>query len=49
MTVKKLLVVDDQPGVRFLICEIFEEEGYSVAEAGNYEEAIEAAKNSCLT
>mgnify|MGYP000878494955 CR=1 FL=1 len=44
MTVKKLLVVDDQPGVRFLICEIFEEEGYSVAEAGNYEEAIEVAK-----
>ena len=44
MSAKKLLVVDDQPGVRFLICEIFREEGYSVAEAGNFEEAIETAK-----
>ncbi len=44
MTVKKLLVVDDQPGVRFLISEIFREEGFSVAEARNYEEAVETAK-----
>ena len=44
MSAKKLLVVDDQPGVRFLICEIFREEGYSVAETGNFEEAIETAK-----
>ena len=44
MTVKKLLVVDDQQGVRFLISEIFQEEGYRVAEASNYEEAIEVAK-----
>jgi len=44
VTVKKLLVVDDQQGVRFLISEIFQEEGYNVAEASNYEEAIETAK-----
>jgi len=44
MTVKKLLVVDDQQGVRFLICEIFREKGFNVAEASNYEEAIEIAK-----
>ena len=44
MTAKKLLVVDDQPGVRFLISEIFREEGFSVAEASNYEEAVETAK-----
>ena len=44
MTVKKLLVVDDQKGVRFLISEIFREEGFNVAEASNYEEAIEVAK-----
>lgn len=44
MTGKKLLVVDDQKGVRFLISEIFLEEGFMVAEAGNYEEAIEVAK-----
>lgn len=44
MTVKKLLVVDDQQGIRFLISEIFQEEGFNVAEAGNYEEAIRIAK-----
>lgn len=44
MTGKKLLVVDDQQGVRFLISEIFQEEGFNVAEASNYEEAIEIAK-----
>ncbi len=41
---KKLLVIDDQQGVRFLISEIFQEEGYNVAEASNYEEAIAVAK-----
>lgn len=41
---KKLLVVDDQQGVRFLISEIFQEEGFIVAEASNYEEAIIVAK-----
>ncbi|HYF84158.1 MAG TPA: response regulator [Clostridia bacterium] len=41
---KKLLVVDDQQGVRFLISEIFQEEGFVVAEASNYEEAIIVAK-----
>lgn len=44
MTIKKLLIVDDQQGVRFLISEIFEGEGFNVAEASNYEEAIEVAK-----
>lgn len=44
MAGKKLLVVDDQQGVRFLISEIFQKEGYSVAEASNYEEAIEVAQ-----
>ncbi|MHB1394356.1 MAG: response regulator [Clostridia bacterium] len=44
MTGKKLLVVDDQQGVRFLISEIFQEEGFVVAEASNYEEAIVVAK-----
>jgi two-component system response regulator (stage 0 sporulation protein F) len=44
MTGKKLLVVDDQQGVRFLISEIFQEEGFRVAEASNYEEALEVAR-----
>ena len=43
MTIKKLLVVDDQQGVRFLIGEIFRGEGFNVAEASNYEGAISAA------
>lgn len=44
MTDKKLLVVDDQRGVRFLISEIFQGEGFNVVEASNYEEAMEVAK-----
>lgn len=44
MTGKRLLVVDDQQGVRFLISEIFQEEGYNVVEASNYEEAIDVAR-----
>lgn len=44
MTYKKLLVVDDQQSLRFLIREIFQEEGYCVAEASNYDEAIAVAK-----
>jgi two-component system response regulator (stage 0 sporulation protein F) len=43
MRARKLLVVDDQQGVRFLIKEIFTEEGFDVAEASNFEEAIEVA------
>ncbi len=39
-----MLVVDDQQGVRFLLGELFRGEGFSVAEAGNYEGAINAAK-----
>lgn len=44
MAGKKLLIVDDQQGVRFLISEIFQEEGFLVAEASNYEDAIVVAK-----
>jgi two-component system, response regulator, stage 0 sporulation protein F len=44
MTGRKLLVVDDQQGVRFLISEIFQGEGFVVAEASNYEEAIIVAR-----
>jgi two-component system response regulator (stage 0 sporulation protein F) len=43
MTAKRLIVVDDQKGVRFLISEIFQEQGFIVAEASNYEEAIATA------
>lgn len=44
MSARKLLVVDDQQGVRFLIREIFTEEGFEVEEASNYEEAVKVAK-----
>lgn len=44
MSARKLLVVDDQKGVRFLISEIFTEEGFDVVEASNYEEAVKVAR-----
>lgn len=44
MNNKKLMVVDDQQGVRFLISEIFKDEGFIVAEASDFEEAMEVAK-----
>lgn len=39
----RLMVVDDQQGVRFLISEIFKDEGFLVAEASDYEEAVMVA------
>ena len=40
----KLMVIDDQQGVRFLISEIFKDEGFLVAEASDYEEAVKVAE-----
>lgn len=40
----RLLVIDDQQGVRFLISEIFKDEGFLVAEASDYEEAVNMAE-----
>ena len=38
---KKILVVDDEEGIRFLYKEEFEEEGYQVEVASSGEEAVE--------
>ncbi|QKY70495.1 response regulator [Lentibacillus sp. CBA3610] len=38
---KKILVVDDQPGIRMLIQEVFMEEGYDVTTAETGKEALD--------
>ena len=37
---KEILVVDDNPDIRFLICNILKEEGYSIRSAANYNQAV---------
>lgn len=37
---QKILVVDDQDGIRILLCEVLRQEGYEVYDASNGEEAI---------
>ena len=37
---KEILVVDDNPDIRFLICNILKEEGYLIRSAANYEQAV---------
>lgn len=41
MEERKLLIVDDQKGIRILLEEIFKNEGYTTYEAANGESAIE--------
>ena len=36
----KIIVVDDEPGIRLYAREVLEEEGYVVAEAGTVDEAV---------
>ncbi|WP_010531560.1 response regulator [Lentibacillus jeotgali] len=38
---KEILVVDDQPGIRMLLQEIFSDEGYSVSTAETGKEALD--------
>lgn len=42
----KILVVDDEPDLRFLLRRLFEGNGHQVAEAGNGHEALEAVRES---
>ena len=37
---KEILVVDDNPDIRFLICNILTEEGYLIRSAANYNQAV---------
>ena len=37
---KEILVIDDNPDIRFLICNILKEQNYSVRSAANYDQAL---------
>jgi len=37
---KEILVIDDNPDIRFLICNILEEQNFKVRSAANYEQAV---------
>jgi len=37
---KDILVIDDNPDIRFLICKILKEQGFNVRPAANYDQAI---------
>lgn len=39
--VKKILIIDDQLGIRLLLTELFKKEGYETAQAANGAEALE--------
>lgn len=41
----RILVVDDEPDIRRLVCEILQDEGYQVAMAENASEARELKKS----
>ncbi|HWK23043.1 MAG TPA: response regulator [Ureibacillus sp.] len=48
MKVKKILVVDDQKGIRLLLNEVFSREGYKVYQASNGVEALNIVKNESI-
>ena len=37
---KEILVIDDNPDIRFLICNILEEQNFKVHSAANYDQAV---------
>ena len=37
---KEILVIDDNPDIRFLICNILKENNFSVRSAANYDQAV---------
>ena len=37
---KEILVIDDNPDIRFLVCNILEEQNFKVRTAANYDQAI---------
>jgi two-component system response regulator (stage 0 sporulation protein F) len=40
-----VLVIDDQPGIRRLLTEVLQEEGYTVLEAGNGYDGLQKARD----
>ena len=37
---KEILVIDDNPDIRFLICNILEEQNFKIRSAANYDQAV---------
>ena len=37
---KEILVIDDNPDIRFLICNILKEKNFGVRSAANYDQAV---------
>ena len=37
---KDILVIDDNPDIRFLICNILKEQNFSIRSAANYDQAV---------
>jgi len=37
---KNILVIDDNPDIRFLICNILKEQNFNVRSAANYDQAV---------
>lgn len=48
MSARRVLIVDDQFGIRVLLCEVLQKEGYTTFDAANGVQAIEIAKNHAL-
>ena len=44
---KTILIVDDQPGIRLLLKEVFSKEGYQAITAGSGIEALEKVQEVC--
>ncbi|MDE0584512.1 response regulator [Planococcus sp. 11815] len=44
---RKILIVDDQQGIRLLLKEVFEREGYETLIAGSGKEALELTQETC--
>lgn len=44
---KTILIVDDQPGIRLLLKEVFSKEGYHTITAGSGIEALEKVQEAC--
>lgn len=44
---KTILIVDDQPGIRLLLEEVFTKEGFRVLTAGSGKEALEKTADIC--
>ena len=37
---KEILVIDDNPDIRFLICNVLQEQNFEVRSAANYDQAV---------